>query len=228
MTARYVSMSRARTGCAAVLAGLCTALAGLMGLSGAAQAHPHVWVVAQARLIVENGSVVAIRHRWVFDEGYTKMAIDGLDANGDGKYDRKELAELAAVNIEGLKEFAYFTQVKLGPAAVANGEPKDYHLDYDDQGILALHFTLMLSKPVLLEAADLAISVGDPSAFIDFSFAKTDPISLEGAPANCKAELKTPPKAAEATAKLGQAFAAEMQGMVNITVPQEIRIACAG
>ena len=42
------------------------------------------------------------------------MAIEGLDKNGDGKYDRQELSELAQVNIDGLKEFNYFTVAKLG------------------------------------------------------------------------------------------------------------------
>ena len=51
----------------------------------------------------------ACSHKWMFDEFYTAMAIEGLDKNKDGVYDREELAELAKVNIEGLKDFAYFT-----------------------------------------------------------------------------------------------------------------------
>lgn len=93
-------------------------------------AHPHVWITVEAVVVYEQGKVAAIQHTWTFDEMYTTMAIQGLDTNNDGNYDRKELAELAKVNMEGLKEFAYFTQVNLGNQAIATEDPKDYHLDY--------------------------------------------------------------------------------------------------
>ena len=210
-----------------VLAGVAAVLAlGLIAAAPAA-AHPHVWVVAEATLLVENGAITAIRHRWVFDEGYAKMAVDGLDANADGKFDRGELAELAKVNVEGLKEFEYFTLPNLGTTKLATGEPTDYFLDHDAKGVLSLHFTLPLAKPVLPDAADFAITVGDPTSFIDFKFAPVDPVKLgAGAPAGCKAVLATPKAAAADAARLGQAFAGEMKGMVSIGLPQEIRIAC--
>jgi ABC-type uncharacterized transport system substrate-binding protein len=95
-----------------------------------AAAHPHVWVTVEAVVVYQQGSVAAIQHTWTFDEMYTTMAIQGLDTNNDGNYDRKELAELAKVNMEGLKEFAYFTQVSLANQAIATEDPKDYYLAY--------------------------------------------------------------------------------------------------
>ncbi len=66
-----------------------------------------------------------MRHKWLFDEYYTTMAIEGLDKNKDGVYDREELAELAKVNIEGLKDFAYFTFPGLGGKEIALGASRD-------------------------------------------------------------------------------------------------------
>ena len=89
-----------------LLAGLAT-LAGV--LAGPAAAHPHVWITVETTLMYDQGAFSGLRHKWTFDQYYTAMAIEGLDKNKDGKYDREELAELAKVNIDGLKEFAYFT-----------------------------------------------------------------------------------------------------------------------
>ena len=109
------------------------ALAGAtLALSGAhtAVAHPHVWISVETTVLVEQGSVIGFRHRWTFDEFYTSMAIQGLDTNNDGVYSREELTELAQVNIDGLKEFGYFTFVKLGEKDLAVDAPKDYWLEH--------------------------------------------------------------------------------------------------
>lgn len=99
------------------------------GGSGSALAHPHVWVTSQTTVIYENGAITGLKHRWLFDEFYTAGAIEGLDKNKDGKVDRDELAELTKINVEGIKEFEYFTAVKLGTQTLAIGEPLDAYME---------------------------------------------------------------------------------------------------
>jgi ABC-type uncharacterized transport system substrate-binding protein len=107
------------------------ALAAMLAVGASpASAHPHVWITVESVVIYERGSITAIQHTWTFDELYTTMAIQGLDTNNDGNYDRKELAELAKVNMDGLKEFAYFTQASLANQAIGTDDPKDYYLEY--------------------------------------------------------------------------------------------------
>ena len=95
-----------------------------------AHAHPHVWVSVESTVLVEQGSVIGFRHRWSFDELYSAMAIEGLDTNKDSVYSREELAELAQVNIDGLKDFGFFTVVKLGDKDLTFAAPKDYWLTH--------------------------------------------------------------------------------------------------
>lgn len=95
-------------------------------------AHPHVWVTTETTVVFEGGAITGFRHKWTFDEFYTTMAIDGLDTNKDGIYSREELAELAKVNIEGLKEFQYFTQARLGKEMLALEDAKDFWLEHHD------------------------------------------------------------------------------------------------
>lgn len=73
-------------------------------------AHPHVFVEARSKLIVnDEGLATGVEHVFRFDDAFTAFAIQGFDKNGDGKYSREELSELAKVNVESMAEFGYFT-----------------------------------------------------------------------------------------------------------------------
>lgn len=170
-----------------------------------AAAHPHVWVTVETTVVYDKGRITGLTHRWVFDDMYTAMAIQGLDANGDGTYSREELQELAQVNIDGLKEFAYFTYPKLGETAIKQKEPIDYYLEHKD-GLLALHFTLPFEQPVLADAEGFNFSVFDESFFIAFDFEKDDPVKLAGAPEGCAASIGVPQNELEQLQALNEAF----------------------
>ena len=180
----------------------------LLALCLPAQAHPHVWVTVETTLLYEGGAFTGLKHKWTFDEFYSAMAIEGLDTNKDGKYDRKELAELAKVNVTSLKDFGYFTHPMLAGTPVKIADPRDYWLEHTD-GILSLHFTVPFATPVLPEAKGLSFSVSDPSFFIAFALAKTEqPVRLsEGAPTGCSLKNGGPEEAREVSA-LGESLAA--------------------
>ncbi len=155
---------------------------------------------------IDKGTMTGLQQAWTFDEIYTQQAIEGLDKNGDGKYDREELKELAQVNIDGLKEFDYFTYAKLGSTALKFKPPVDYWLDHTDKGILTLHFTLPLEQPISADAPGFTFAVYDPSFFIAFDYAETDPIKLgASAPPTCKTAIHEPAEDDD-TKKLSDAF----------------------
>lgn len=137
------------------------------GVSETASAHPHVFVTSHTNVLFTGGTIGALQFEWTFDDGYSAMAVEGLDANKDGIYDRQELAELAKINIEGLKEFDYFTRAAIDGSNVAFGEPTDAWLEYN-KGMLTLHFTLPLAPPVDPKGKVFQFAIADPSAFIAF------------------------------------------------------------
>lgn len=188
--------------------------AALVGVTAsAANAHPHVWVTYETTIVYDKGAVTGVEHVWTFDDMYTAMAVQGLDKNNDGKYDREELAELAKVNMDGLKEFDYFTFAKLGTADIKFSGPSEPWLEHVN-GILRLHFKLPLAAPVLAEAEGLNLSIYDPSFFIAFEPEKTDALKLAGAPDGCSAVFADPQadKNAEDAKKLGEAFFQQLGG----------------
>jgi ABC-type uncharacterized transport system substrate-binding protein len=188
-----------------------------------AQAHPHVWITVETTVLYDNGAFVGLEHKWSFDEFYTAMAIEGLDKNKDGKYDRQELAELAKVNVEGLKEFSYFTHAGLAGQELKFGEVTDYWLEHAD-GVLSLHFRMAFAKPVLAEAKGLTFSVFDPTFFIAFTLAKAEPVRLaKGTPERCKVLVDAP--AASAQGGLAGAFSSQLGG-AGISLGKPVSVEC--
>jgi ABC-type uncharacterized transport system substrate-binding protein len=155
-----------------------------------AQAHPHVWVTMQTELVyAPDGSITGIRHAWSFDDMFSTFATQGLESKEKGKFTRDELAPLAKVNVESLKEYDYFTYATAdGKKAELTDPAAGYWLDYKDQ-VLTLNFLLPFKAPV--KAKELKVEIYDPSIFVDFAFAKDNPVQLAGAP-KCKFDVVLP------------------------------------
>jgi ABC-type uncharacterized transport system substrate-binding protein len=162
-----------------------------LAFAATAQAHPHVWVKMKSELIyAPDGSVTGVRHHWTFDDMFSAFALQGLETKEKGKFTREDLAPLAKVNIESLKEYDYFTYATADGKKAKMAEPlPDYWLDYKDE-VLTLNFTLPFKTPV--NAKLLKIDIFDPSIFVDFEFAKAAPVHLVGAPSGCKLDTVLP------------------------------------
>jgi ABC-type uncharacterized transport system substrate-binding protein len=161
-----------------------------LAFAAPASAHPHVWVTMRTELLyAPDGSITGVRHHWAFDDMFSAFATQGLDAKEKGHFTREELAPLAKVNVESLKEYDYFTYATADGTKVPLSDPAPgYWLDYKDT-ILTLNFVLPFKTPV--KAKELKIEVYDPTIFVDFEWAKDQPVHLVGAP-HCKADVVKP------------------------------------
>jgi ABC-type uncharacterized transport system substrate-binding protein len=173
---------------------LALALTCLLAATLRADAHPHVWVtMIEELLYAPDGSVTGVRHAWTFDDMFSAYATQGMPQKTKGQFTREELAPLAKVNVESLKEYAYFTYARVNGKKQRDAfvDPVDYYLDYDPkETVLTLHFTLPFKTPV--KAAKLNVEVYDPEFFIDFGFAEKDAVRLVGAPPQCTAAIEKP------------------------------------
>jgi ABC-type uncharacterized transport system substrate-binding protein len=166
--------------------------------SGAALAHPHVWITSQAEIVFgPDGKVTGVRHRWTFDPAISAAFTQGLDANGDGRFSPDELKDLARENTESLVEYGYYTQLKANGAKQAFDAPSDPVMTHETD-TLVLSFLLSLKSPADASKA-LALEVYDPAFFVQFALAPGDDAArLVGAPKGCVATVMRP-KPVEAT-----------------------------
>jgi ABC-type uncharacterized transport system substrate-binding protein len=177
--------------------------------AGRAEAHPHVWVTMTEELLyAPDGSATGVRNAWTFDDMFSAFATQGLEQKTKGEFTRAELQPLAQVNVESLKEYAYFTYAKIDGKRKKDAfvDPVDYFLDYDPkETVLTLHFTLPFKTPVKTKA--LEVEIYDPEFFIDFGYAEKDPARLVGAPAQCTVSIQKPSDGNfPASLRLDQAF----------------------
>jgi len=201
-------------------------LAGAVALGAAgAQAHPHVWITATSELIyAPDGSITGVRHAWTFDDMFSTYALQGIETRTKGVYSHEELAPLAQINVESLKEFAFFTFAKADGRKEKFQEPVDYFLEYSDS-LLTLHFTLPLTTPVKPKL--LTLDVFDPAFFIDFKFAEKDPVKLVGAPAACRMQFQRPNDGSANAQKLGeQSFAGGDNSNYGMMFANKIAVEC--
>src|ERR1700739_2443902 len=78
-----------------------------------AQAHPHVWVTMKTEVLyAPDGSVTGVRHDWTFDDMFSAFATTGIKAATKGQFTREELQPLAQINVDSLKDYAYFTYAR--------------------------------------------------------------------------------------------------------------------
>ena len=186
----------------------------MLAFAAPARAHPHVWVTMHTELVYAlDGSITGVRHHWAFDDMFSAFATQGMEAKEKGKFTREELAPLAKVNVESLKEYDYFTYATADGKKAELTEPApDYWLDFNDS-ILTLNFTLPFKTPI--KAKELKVEVYDPTIFVDFEWAKKEPVHLVGAP-HCKADVVMPREMTFAEGKALSAIPADQQNTTMV------------
>jgi ABC-type uncharacterized transport system substrate-binding protein len=207
---------------------LCLGILLTVAATAAAQAHPHVFVVATEQLVFDGeGRIVAIRHAWTFDDMYSAFVTEGLSA-GDKLATKEQLAPLAKTNVEQLAEYNWFTLGKAGGVKVAFTMPTEYSLEETPDKLVTLRFTLPLKTPASAKKA-FSLQVYDPSYFVDFELADKNPVELVSAPAGCSTNVFKPePLNALDSSKLSESFFTNLSPGADFGVKMASRaiIAC--
>ncbi len=138
----------------------------LLAPAAAAEAHPHIWIRASATMQFEDGKITGIRHEWIFDDFFSNALISDFDKNKNKQFDPDEVKELETNAFVALKEFGYFTHVKVGGKAVTIETTRDFTPTIKD-GKVIYTFMAVLPQPVDPRAAQFAAGVYDHSYYVD-------------------------------------------------------------
>jgi ABC-type uncharacterized transport system substrate-binding protein len=101
-----------------------------------------VWVTIRSELLyVLDGSVTGVRHAFTFDDMFSAFATTGLQRTNSA-FSRDTLQTLAKVNVDSLKDCAYFTYAKINGRQQkgAFGAPIEYWVEYDRSKKVGLDF----------------------------------------------------------------------------------------
>ncbi len=172
-----------------------TLFAAAVAMPWRADAHPHMWIDAQATVKFDaQGRMTAISQHWMFDEMSSVYSLQGLDRDKSGQYLPAGLQGMADDWVQALgdPQSHYFTRVMVDGRTLPFGEPRGAKVVWDQQaGRLTLSFELPLAQP--LPAGPLAadIDIYDPTFFVAYDF-KPATVTLAPPRAGCSIAYRPP------------------------------------
>ena len=161
-------------------------VAGAIAMVRPAAAHPHIFIDARVVFHMADGKVVAITQHWTFDAIFGGVVIHAFDRNRDGKLDAGEAQQARRGAFDALKDFNYFTVVRIGREELKLEKVTGFAASVVD-GRLAYRFTLPLPQPVDPSADRPAFLFLDKTYYVAVDLTKQNPVTFDGAaPAGCK------------------------------------------
>ncbi len=148
--------------------------------AAAAEAHPHIWIRATATLQFEDGKITGIRHEWLFDDFFSNALIADFDKNKNMKFDPDEVKDLEANAFVALKEFGFFTHVRVGGKEVTIEKTRDFSASIKDNRV-TYTFVAVLPEPVDPRVTQFSAGVYDDTYYVDVEVNPQIGVKLVGA-----------------------------------------------
>jgi ABC-type uncharacterized transport system substrate-binding protein len=156
-----------------------------LNLSAPALAHPHVWVTGAAKLQFSDNKLSRVGMTWQFDGFFSQVLLGDFDTNKDGKFDDTERAAMKEQVFTSLKEYGYFTHLRIGGQETVFDRVENFSTDVD-KGELIYKFDLVPAAPLDLTKSETVLSVYDPTIYVDIILGGDKPVTIEGvAPDKC-------------------------------------------
>ena len=158
-----------------------------------AWSHPHLWIDAKVELAFNsNGQLAEIRQTWLFDEMFSSYAALGTDKQEKGVPDSSELDKIRNNWMLALADpmSHYFTSASMDGKPIKLGEATASSIEWDrSTKRIALQFTLPVVPPIQVVNVPLVVNIADPTYFVSYDLTRPQAVSMQSAPADCKASF---------------------------------------
>lgn len=173
----------------AIVAAACAAL---LGMTGGARLHPHVFAEARLDVVLspDDRRVISLRHLWRFDELFSSTVMLEFDSNADLKLDDEELNEVADTISSSLAEYNYFQIVTADGRDVKMNAPSQIMTNFDDGQLIVL-FESKPEEPIGLSGI-IDLAVYDPTFYTALEFIEDDHMAVDRLPAACSRQVIRP------------------------------------
>ena len=140
-------------------------------------AHPHVFIDNRIEVFFNEEGLKGFNHEWTFDEMFSSTIIQEFDLNTDGKFGEEEIKKVEKGAFSNLKEYNYFTDIKINGHQFKIQTIKDFYAEIDS-GVMVYDFFIPCEVAGTLENQEVKISVFDPTYFVQVLLAAEDPFSF--------------------------------------------------
>jgi ABC-type uncharacterized transport system substrate-binding protein len=123
-------------------------------------------------LVFDENGLTGFRERWLLDEMFTAFLLGDFDANGDLEFGPEEAAALKAGAFENLREFQYFTHIRIDGEPFEVGEATSFSVEMSTDGRAIYIF--FIPCPIKVESApkQVMIAIFDDTYYCDVLLVK--------------------------------------------------------
>lgn len=177
-----------------------------------AAAHPHIFITADATFVFANDKITGVRVQWEFDDVFSDTVIQEHDANHDGTFDKKEIADIQAHAFSAVKDFHYFTYLWVAGKMVEPIRVKDFNAR-QAKGLLTYSFVVPFPEAVDPRTTKVQAELYDETYFVQVDLAKPRAVRFEGATFACQNRIVKDTK---------------RRYYGGVIVPDQINVSCGG
>ncbi len=142
-------------------------------------AHPHIFIENHVVCHFDKNGFAGIELKWTFDNMFSSMIISDYDKNKDNAFNRSEIEKIKKEAFENLKDFKYFTSIKINNKPFIVNFVKNFTAEIENSLLVYKFFV-----PCHISASDtnknILFSVYDESYYIDIALIETKPVSFKG------------------------------------------------
>lgn len=161
----------------------------VLGITVKALGHAHVWISGALIINFDEQGMSGFRQEWVMDEMFSAMLIHDHDKNMNKKFEPAEVKDLYENAFTNLKNFDFFTRVKIDGKTFAVKYVKDFDAMII-KDIVVYHFFVPCHIKADKKDKEIRIAVYDESFYTNFTILK-DQVFLENASGyDCRYEIK--------------------------------------
>ncbi len=126
--------------------------------------HPHVFIYNSVKVVFDEKGLAGFKLCWEFDEMFSSMIIGDFDKNDNKQLEPLEIEFLKKKAFNNLKNFNYFTHIKISGKPFKVQYVKDFSADIQ-QGKVLYRFSVPCHVNAINTFREVTLSVYDKSFY---------------------------------------------------------------
>jgi ABC-type uncharacterized transport system substrate-binding protein len=167
-----------RMGCRLKITGVILAALYVCGVTGVS-AHPHAFVACSVSFVMDDAGLVGCHQRWTLDEMTTVAVLDVVDKDHDAVLSAEEKTALRDLTVESLKDYHYFTAIRVNGRDVPVKSITDFSAEMQDNRLIYDFLVPCRVTSILGKRQQVKVAVYDDSFYTYVTFANEGEATID-------------------------------------------------
>ena len=145
--------------------------------TGVLNAHPHVFIEQNLKIIFDEKGVAGINVHWKFDDMFSNMILEDYDLNKNSTLEKSEVLSIREKAFSYIAEFDYFIYIKINNRPFKVQYVTDFFAELE-QGRLVYDFLIPCHVSASSNFKKITIASYDPNYYSAVYFSEQEPYTL--------------------------------------------------